>query len=249
MKLPAYAVVLPNELVCPAADVPRRVWQRHIVKHPLGIHRETARDGSLLPWDREGWTSTEPPVVAAGDRERALQALASLTAAGGACAVPEVRGREGSRGQDECARCPSPVVGGCDHLVERTIPIGPRYAAAAQSALDVLREGVQAPRSTVFNAIWRLARRLDTLRPFVVLSVGLGGPNGDLPLARINCGDGRRVEFFLTGRTMAWRTTYRMPDRHVGSYLSFITDFARLGGNRLSETCLVARPWWEEHGL
>ena len=37
MKLPESPRSLPGGLVCPDNDVERRVWQAHLLKHPLGV--------------------------------------------------------------------------------------------------------------------------------------------------------------------------------------------------------------------
>ena len=248
MRLPQATVILPKGLTCSARPIPARVWQLHLVKHPLGIHRQTDIEGSPRPWDLESWTTLGPPMISAEERRRALEMIGGIEVNGKRCGVPEVHGQAAEGTSWGCETCPDPVVARCEETLGTAIPVGARYAEIAESALRTMIDAVEQDRGKVFRALWRHARQPQPLATFAVMSVGEGGTRGDLLVARINRGDGVRVEFTRYRSDLAWRTTYRMPDRETSRYLRFLLDLAHPSGDRVSETCLVARPWWESYG-
>lgn len=249
MKLPVATVSLPNGLTCSTRTIPARVWHLHLIRHPLGLHRQTDSDGRPRPWDIEGWTAIAPPVITDEERGRILDMLGRFEVAGEHCGVPEVRGQAPLGSSWGCETCPNPVLTHCEETLGTTIPVGARYAAIVEDSLRTMMGAVERDRGSVFRALWRHARRPEALSAFAVMSVGLGGTRGDLPVARINRGDGVRVEWTRSHANLAWRTTYRTPDRDTSRYLRFLLDLAHPSGDRLSEICLVTRHWWETHGI
>lgn len=247
MRLPSTTIELPNRLICPAAEVPPSSSQYHLLKHPLGVNREGG-PRSAQSWDVEGWTTIQPPVVQPGEREQAFTEIGRQDIGGARCLVPEVRGRRGtSRDNRACDQCHHAVRDACVRILQTVVPIAPRYAAAAESVLVGLGDGLLVGRSAVFEAVWSLARWPDKLGTFSVLSVGMVGDERDHHVARAARGDGVCVDFTLSGHTMRWRTTWRRPEVDLG-HVKFLARLTQEVGSPLSATCLVARPWWEEHG-
>ena len=96
----------------------------------------------------------------------------------------------------------------------------------------------------------KLARRPEALRDLCVVGVGRATNNENRPIAQFKRGDGLLAEFFVYRGTEAaeWRTAYRQPCSGAAA-LSFMMRLPAATTGRLSETCVVARQWWESHGI
>jgi hypothetical protein len=256
MKLPARDFLLAGDLVCPSSEIVRSVWQDHVVKHPLGVH-VIARSSGRDPWTDEGWHLLQPPVVTEAERAGLVHDIASLVEGKLRCEVPELRGRkaESSGHNLACSDCQAPIVVRCEKLLNAPGGVGARYASATESLLEALsgENGLKIEAARFHHALLRLWRSPEKLAGAVVLTVGLDGRKGAVPIVRISRDDGVRAEFYLErADRLRWRTTYRayIQTRTAPQRISFLGDVPlpapRLG--RVSELCVVARRWWEAHG-
>lgn len=253
MKLPATDLMLEGGLRCAAYEVDAKTWQAHVLKHPLGVHRRVALDGKPLPWNCEGWETLVPPVITAGRRDHLIARIASLGIGGLACEVPEVRRRRvaSSQTEIECYDCGPPLVAACASAC-RDDAVSGSYAETIVRLLTGMQEGaaVVVERARLTRTLLRMFRAgLDAFRELTVLTVGVAD-RGSQPIARLSRGDGVRVEFYRSGTVLRqWRTAHRTPPVHVNASIGFLLDMARQGsGGPLSDLCVVARPWWENHG-
>lgn len=254
MKLPSRLVTLPNGLRAPARELAPAQWQYHLLKHPLGLHRQLRADGRPLPWDREGWSETAPPVVSGPEREAVFAALSRLEVNGVRCAVPEVHGQPPPKHWQSnygCRECPAPLAEACAQVAHDQHDVGRRYAEHVQALLEGLEDAHLVPKIKTFVALNRAVMRhgADALASCVVASAGVATSEDRVSILRASSGHGIRAEFYRNGSELSWRTCYREPAIGGTRAVSFLGKFASPTRESVSETCLVARHWWEAHGL
>lgn len=257
MKLPSQEFLLSGGLVCPTNEVDRAVWQEHVVKHPLGVNA-IATSGGRASWNLEGWDRLEPPTITESERVELVREIAALADGKLRCEVPEFRGKKAGSDPDSlaCLTCQAPVVVRCDKVLNGPAKVGERYRDVTESLLAQLtvEAGVQVTVATFHEALHRLWRTPEKLTEAVVLTVGLDARQAVHAVARISRGDGVRAEFYFERPDrLRWRTTYRefVKTQTGPEKISFLMQGPRpapaLG--RVSELCVVARRWWEAHGI
>ena len=256
MKIPSRQFELAGGLVCPPVEVPRDVWQEHVVKHPLGVEA-IARTRGRDPWNREGWDRVDPPVISEPERAEILRAIAALAMGKLRCEVPEIRGKKGGSEGDRlaCSVCPPPIVVRCGELLGPPAAVGGRYAAVVDTLLATLANdtGTRVEAARFHEAVGRLWRTPEKLTGLVVLTVGLDARSQTRPIVRVSRDDGVRAEFYLEEpKRMRWRTMYRdqAEVRSAAQRINFLRKVPmpapRLGP--VSDMCVVPRHWWESHG-
>lgn len=257
MKVPSKDVRLAGGLVCPPNEVDRAVWQEHVVKHLLGVNA-IARSGGRDPWNVEAWDRLEPATVTEGERVDLVRAIAALAEGKLRCEVPELRGKKAGSDPERlaCHDCQPPVVVQCDRLLNGAGGVGERYRGVTESLLAEVGvdAGVQVPALSFHQTLHRLWRTPEKLVGAVVLTIGLEDRRAARPVARISRHDGVRAEFYFEEPDrLRWRTTYRefAKTRSPAQQISFLGDVPRPapGLGRVSELCVVARRWWEAHGI
>jgi len=257
MKLPSQDVLLAGGLVCPTNEVDRAVWQEHVVKHLLGVNA-IARSGGRDPWTVEAWDRLDPATITESERVDLVRGIAALAEGKLRCEVPELRGKRAGSDPERlaCRDCQPPVVVRCDKLLNGPGGVGERYRGITESLLAHLavHEGVQVPALTFHQALHRMWRTPEKLAGALVLTIGLDDRRAARPVARISRGDGVRAEFYFEEPDrLRWRTTYRefVKTRTAPQQISFLGDVPRPapGLGRVSELCVVARRWWEAHGI
>jgi hypothetical protein len=225
------------------------------MKHPRGVHGE-ARDGKALPWNAvEAWDGLAPPVVTGAQREALFAAIAAISVGGAGCGVPEVtRGIVSTRDVFAvCRGCPGPVLARCDTRCGREFGIGTRYAEATEALLAAVeaRAGVVVARDSLRGALMRKLRTREAWDGLTVLTVGVAAVDRRTPIAQLVGANGLLSEFYMNGKALRWRTTYRRSGvARLNVRQSHLLDMAipapSLG--KLSDLCVVPRPWWCEHG-
>lgn len=239
------------------AEVDLGAWQDHLLRHPLGLEALFARStGSRRRWNDEGWDTITPPVITLEERRHILGRIGGLLAAGSRCAIPRLD-REDYAGDPPvehrpCKRCPVALATVCGGVVSE---ISERYSAVTEELLASVggREGYAVSRDRLRARLFGLARERKALEALTVLSVGSRPTRSQAQnaearpdLVRVQRSDGVRVELYLSGRSMKWRTTYRhAPGPHPLSALLDLAPATRSAKGALSETCLVPRPWAE----
>lgn len=251
MRLPGQRYVLPNGLRWDPENVPYQSWHYHVMKHPLGVHRMRNAAGYPVPWDREEWTRLAPPVLTHDERPRVMKKIALVQIGGQQCGVQEVFGKPPPKRPSDrfpCNDCAAPVAEECRSVLHDQHAVGRRYAEVTEDLVSVLRDGVPVGRSAWLERFARLVRtNPESAASALVLTVGLPALENRLRV-RISRGDGVRAEFWLYPRgVMQWRTTYREPPTPNRSISKFLCEFLPSCGFKLSEECLVARLWWEQH--
>lgn len=245
MRIPSRPYRLTPLLHVESRDIDARTWQAHVLKHPFGLGAlYNASIRGERRWDAERWDSTDPPTISPMERADLAGRIAALEVDGRRCAATRLthevfRGRAPAQ-REPCYECPSPLVARCADV---THPVGDRYAAAVDRILHAFADSVEVPRREVPARVVTGARRGD-LRGSSVLSVGrlADGKRG----ARINDGSGVRVELYLEGGTLRWRTTYRRSCTSPIDGASFLLDvLPAIRGAPLSDRVLVPRRWWE----
>jgi hypothetical protein len=256
MRVPSQEYALAGGLKCLPREVPLGAWLDHVVKHALGV-RSIARSEGRDPWHHEGWDRLDPPVVNDADRTTLAAAIGALTEGKLRCEVPELRGKKRGSAPDRlaCYECQEPILGRCAKLVA-TSGVGDRYRATLE---DLLRElsvdgGVQVGRAAFHTAARRFYRTPERIDGVVLLSLGVDDRRSRTPIVRISRSDGVRAEFYLdTPQRMRWRTTYRdaLATSAGEGRITFVSDmpFCPSYLSAVSEHCVVARRWWDSHGI
>ncbi len=253
MILPSRDLTLTGGLRCAPAVVTPAVWQEHLMKHPLGVHAIASTRGTAA-WNREGWDTTTPPVVAESERADLVRAIGGLSSGKKRCEVPEIRstGAWSDLRELACKSCPAVLATPCAQLC---LEIGTRYAAVTEELLLAVVEGagVCVTRGALSTAVFSMWRTPEKLVGLTVLTFGLEKRRRDRPLARLNRHDGVRVEMsFREPNHLSWRTTYREAAAVAASksQILFLTDYLESADSMgpLSDLCVVARRWWESHG-
>lgn len=254
MRLPRQRYSFFGDLSCAPATVADRVWQEHVVKHPLGVGalRAKSPNGITRTWNDEGWDVVTPPVATLEARRWATAAIRSLDESNQRCGVDRLEketygGREAT-GPLPCRVCPDSLVARCFGILNDSAEsIGGRYAEATEALLSLVAtpDGDEIPRARLIQALHRNHRDDESRETLAVLTVGDG-------IVRIHGGHGVRAEFYLNENQMRWRTTYRRPYRTPATQISGLLDFASSSDRSrrpglASETCLVPRPWSERY--
>lgn len=247
MKLPLQELRFANGLVLAAQSVPVRSWQYHVLKHPLGV----ARDARAMGEDPERWGELEPPVVEAGWRAALFREIAAIERGGKTCELPEVRGKKPTRLQLEahaCLNCPAGVVDACERVTSGERPVGPRYAGVIQEVVELIQSGVTVHRHDYFARLTSFARRPNELTGLSAMRVL---ELGNKRRARFLRHDGLVVDFDSPwrGAPATWRTAFRSPSAGTPLVQFFMDLSSGLASEALSETCVVARHWWERHAI
>jgi hypothetical protein len=257
VKAPSRDFVLAGGLICPSREIDRGVWQEHVVKHPLGVNA-LARSSGRDRWNVEGWDTLAPAVISESERAQLVAGIGALSEGKIRCEVPELRGKKTGSKLDRlaCRDCQPPVVAHCSNLMNGPNGIGTRYRDVTESLLAELTSdtGVQVEPARLPEVLTKLWRTPESLAGLVVLTIGLDDHKAARPIARISRGDGVRAEFYLEEpNILRWRTAYRAAAQaQTGPQrVSFLRDVPRPapGIGRLSELCVVARRWWEAHGI
>lgn len=255
MKIPSKDFLLTGGLVCPTHEVDRAVWQEHLVKHLLGVGA-IARSGGRDPWNLEAWDRLEPAAITERERVDLVRKIAALAEGELRCEVPELRGKKAGSDPERlaCRDCQAPVVVHCDRLLNAPGGVGARYRSVTESLLAELgvEASLQVPALAFHQTLHRLWRTPEKLAGALVLTIGLEDRRAARPIARISRHDGVRAEFYFEEPDrLRWRTTYRESAKTALRQISFIGDVPRPapGLGRVSELCVVARRWWEAHGV
>ena len=232
----------------------RANWQAHLIKHPMGVNA-IARSAGREPWNQEGWDRLVPPVVTAAERTQAVEAIASLRHESARCEVPEFQGRRKGTNPENvaCTKCRAELVDACFGILGGQVQVGQRYATVTEELVDAVTAGrcAQLGKRKLFLALFSLWQKPEALRGLCVLRFGLDQKSGRSPIVRISRSDGVRTEFYIRGRSLKWRTTYRdiLAVSTPAGAMAFLQDppppASFLGA--LSETCAVPRSWWEEY--
>lgn len=250
MRLPTRTIELPGGLSCPTVRIEQGPWLAHVVKHPIGLDAVLGRPPKA-PWNREGWDALTPPVVEYTERDRLVRNIAALEVDGARCGIPELRGARGESDPTRlaCHVCPQTLAAQCAWVLDG---VSTAYAAVTMSLLDGLAgtASVPVPKASLTRSLARLFARPGEWSSLSVLSVGLDARQRAIPIARISRADGVRAEFYVQGRALRWRTTWRERPAHAAQAMSFLLDVAPAGNRAapLSDQCLVDRLWWERHG-
>jgi hypothetical protein len=232
--------------------------QHHLIKHVFGLNALLSGTAKgARHWNAEGWDSTQPPVLTVDQRRVLVAGIRALAVDGNGCAIPDLE-RETAKGGANvelkfCQTCPQALR---DECVRITAEVADRYFGSAETILDAVggEHSIAVPRQSVWLAATNLfSRSRQSLVPLVVFTAGWAGEERDMLVARFSAFSGLRLEFYMKGRSLSWRTTYRSSDRMPGNFLKFAIDTrARPNSTQahsiLSDSCLVPRPWWEAHG-
>ena len=245
--VPSGALALAGGLRCSPREVPLAVWQAHLVKHPLGL--DALRSGR--PWNNEGWDTTTPPAVTAEARVRLVERIQALEDGSRRCGVREFRGgHTPAAPEDPCYRCASPLQPRCAAILDEPEGVGRRYAAVTAALLGEFAEqcAIEVPRLALSYRLTAGLRHPSWIEAGLILAAGVEGRK-PAAMVRIARGDGTRADFWLNGRELRWRTTYRIPQRTVHTRFSFLMDLpAKTPSLPLSDVYVVPRGWWEAHG-
>lgn len=246
MKIPSRSFRLTRLLTAAPREVEVSAWQAHVIKHPFGLGALY----NLVPlagprrWNAEGWDQTSPPTLTREERAGLVARVLELEGEGRRCAAKRLD-REEYKGAAQyermpCYACSPSLAEGCRAV---TAPVGERYASATARALEALEDGVEVPRGELSQRLFRSGE----LEPdAAVLSIGR------LPkvvrAARVSVADGCRVELYLEGGTLSWRTTYRKTFAGRSDRINHLLDvLPPVPGAPLSDRVLVARRWWERN--
>jgi hypothetical protein len=241
--VPSREFVLPTSPTLQAKPtvIADRKWMAHLAKHPLGANALRQHK----PWNDEGFDQLSPPTVDHDERERFLSLIRDADSRGGACGVREfARGPiETSEGQPACYEaCPEALVRGCNQAVRA---VGDRYRALVDESLAALIDGVEVPRGRLSATITAGLLRRQSLEGLVLLATGIKHRSTySDSVAQLNRSDGLRISFYLRGRSMSWRTTFRKVPVSPTAAVRTLLDVPR--DESMSATFLVARPWWQQ---
>lgn len=249
MKIPRRDLEYGNGLRLPARNISTQSWQYHVIKHPLGLWRDPPPPND----DPEGWGKLEPPVTEPGWRNAILKTIRAIEQDGKGCELPEVHRRRPTRDEAQgyaCWSCDDRVADRCFGATHGIRPVGRRYADVIHEVLELLTEGLVVHRHDFWQAVAEAARWPDKLRGLSAMRVMKSELGRKSRLARFLREDGLVVDFRVPARgaTGTWRTTFRSPREGVPLAQQF-SNLSGLASDRLSETCVVARPWWESHGI
>lgn len=259
MKRPERTYVLPAGFECRPVDIDSGTWQDHIARHVLGAHGKVFGSGPA-PWNYEGWDKTVPPVVTGKMRKELVRKIGELRSDGRTCLVPQFTNRPVPvRTPDTpyCKRCDDEIRSTCVELCHGPEGVGTRYAELIGHFLQSVEEGRGELVKQVelkFRLMSTAMSKLQKLEDIIVASWGFAA-NEAFPVVWISRGDGARVEFYIEGKKLRWRSTYREGTDNSGSFALaakdrlFLTQFPRAASSfgALSESCIVPRQWWRNH--
>lgn len=230
---PSRVLELPGGLVLRPTSIEQRVFAAHVMKHVVGLATSRKR----APWDAEGFSETEPPLVDEGRRAALVLALGGP---GVGCLLPEARGKRGNEPEPECYACSRASL--CAPHLEAFV-VG--YLALAESVLAAFETGVRLPARDVTELLLHhRARRvsLDDCATLVRYRTAKG-----LEIVRATrLRDGLRAELSASAGQFRFRTSYRIP----GTAMARLSAALATGGEGgVSDWLTVPRPFAEACGL
>lgn len=243
LLLPSREIRLPGGYRWAPGAIEPRVWQAHIVKHPLGVYalREISR-----PWNHEGWDALDPPVVNEAQRARVVAAISELGDKKQRCEVAELRGKRSASRQMECMECEPPLIGSCARVLEAD-GVGARYAEVAESIVSAAAGGELVPRRALTKVLMKGLTSSALWHGLVVMSVGLTKVGN---VARFARADGTLVELYIgPSQLLRWRTAHRTLVVGANERFSFLSKGPAPDPKlSLSDVYVVPRDWWQTHG-
>ncbi len=247
MKLPSVPVLeLPGGYRWVQHEVPMKVWQAHLLKHPLGVG--ALRRRQPLPWNHEGWDLIDPPAITEERRTRFAEEVSNMSFERRRCEVRELRGSRSSKPEPECYHCEPPLVVKChQRLAEEATPA--RYAAETERLVRAVVDGAEVSRRLLTGRLLVALKQPDAWAGLVVMTVGRDGKDA---VVRCSGADGTRAELYVgPQRQLGWRTTYRSAvAERPNERLSWVLDSpAPAPGLSLSEVFVVPRDWANRHGI
>ncbi len=243
MRIPSAPRTLGGGLRVVSGNVHVPVWQEHVIKHPFGLDHLYGLVAGRRRWNAEGWDKTDPVVLDQTERARLVAAIRALEVDGVRCGAERLERTElhAEPPLDEipCRACEIAVP--CSR---ETVDVSSRYAGFADRLLDRFVDAEVVPRAAATARVMTRWREAGGLPP--VLSTGML-KRVEARGARINAPDGVRVELYLDGGTLRWRTTYRRPSSAPNDRISHLLEvLAPVAGDPLSGHVLLPRPWWRE---
>lgn len=250
MRIPSRQWRFAEDLHADPLEISAQVLQAHLIKHPFGMSAlMTPRvGGGARRWNDDGWDALSPPVITLEQRRSLTASIGALVVDGASCQLSrlpkEEYGGEAPDRWEACPRCPTGLAEACKVV---TYDAALAYRAVIDDTLALLAgiDGEVVARSVLRAHIPPFAKP-DELVGAAIMTLGQVGHPAKT-VARINRWDGVRVELYVGGRQLRWRTTYRRPasqQNPVTQLLDFPRDPADLR-LPLSGKCIVSRPWWE----
>lgn len=257
MRVPNGTYHLSPGLTCKPFEPPIGVWQDHVIRHVFGTEAlfGDQRPGPR-PWNAEGWDRLLPPVITADQRPKLVEQILALEVNGARCRVPrlprESYAGEPPAGWQACQECPVLLATKCEGT---TLQVDTKYRDVVDELLGTLSgtDGKIVSRTDLLRNLVKMWRTPARLAGLVVLSAGLAN-NERAIIARASRWDGVRVEFYLQGAVLKWRTTWREVPGGTPRQISFIAEFPEAPSGparpRLdAASCLVPRQWAEVNGV
>lgn len=230
---PSRALELPGGLVVQPALVEQRVLAAHVMKHVFGLATSRKR----APWDAEGFSETDPPLV---DERRRTSLVAALGGADLRCLLPEARGKRGNEPEPECYACSQASL--CAPHLETFVE---GYLALAESVLAAFEAGVRLPARDVTELLMFHRAKGVSLAGCATL-VRYRTARGLEIIRATRVRDGLRAELAGSGSRYRFRTSYRIP----GSAMVRLSASLATGGEGgVSDWLTVPRPFAEACGL
>lgn len=232
----AFAIPTATPYRAPPCSVPDNQWVAHLAKHPLGA--------LYSPWNREALDELAPPVATEADRQAFVSFIRRGLAERRSCGVAAFTGAamQAADAPLACtASCPSTLVTECR---DQLSAVSARYAALVDDLLVAIADGVEVPRAKAVAAIVQSATPTRSLEGLVVFAVGIRANSSYTDtVARLLRFDGVRVDFYVNGRTLAWRTTLRNFPRSVTAAARNLADVPH--DDSMSATVVLSRSWWQ----
>ena len=234
MKLfPSRSLELPGGLVVQPSLVEQRVLAAHVMKHVCGLATSRRR----APWDAEGFSEIDPPLV---DERRRTTLVAALGEQAVGCLLPEARGKRGSEPEPECYACSRASL--CAPHLE---PLVTGYLALAESVLSTFEAGVRLPARDVTELLLHHRAKRVSLAECATL-VRYRTARGLEIIRATRLRDGLRAELAASSGVFRFRTTYRIP----GTDITRLSAALATGGEGgVSDWLTVPRPFAEACGL
>lgn len=243
MKLPSSRIQFPRGYHWDPQELDVDVLQSHVLKHPLGINALRRSRA----WNDEGWDAITPAVVTVDQRDRVVAKIVALGDAKLRCEVRELRGKQSKNPEPECRACSAPLIHQCAKALDAE-EIRARYLGVAEGCVRELVGGEVVPFADLSKRLLGGLNRPEVWEGLTVMSVGLEKGS---PVMRVSRVDGTRVDLYIHGKALRWRTTFRSPANVVGtgSRWSFLLDRPTPDPTlSLSDACVVPRDWSNRHG-
>ena len=242
MRLPRTAFALPAEagMLAEPYDLPARVWQEHLMKHPFGVER--AARGA--PWDEEGFGTLG---FSAALRAKTFAAIRRVYVERDTCTLPEVAFETPNLPERfPCKECPRSLARACE---EKTAEAGQLYALLYEELLAAIcgERAQLVSRATLTRSIVQGLVRPYALDGVVTGYVGVDERSRSNLVFRVSRADGLRAELYFDAPSgLRFRTLYRDPPKSRNAALTFLGEALPNKINMpLSEVALVSHPFWE----